>query len=53
MGTYHRPSKQHLAKYCAEFQFNYNTRRHTPINKFNQTIDKNKIQIKYSDIVVR
>ena len=50
MGTYHRPSKGHLSKYCAEFEFNYNTRKKTPIAKFNQIIDKNLIRVGYSDI---
>ncbi len=40
MGTYHRPSKEHLSKYCAEFEFTYNTRKKTPLAKFNQIIDK-------------
>ena len=43
MGTYHRPSKEHLSKYCAEFEFTYNTRKKTPQAKFNQIIDKNLI----------
>ncbi|MBP1645879.1 MAG: family transposase [Bacteroidetes bacterium] len=50
MGTYHRPSKEHLDKYCAEFQFNYNTRNNSPEIKFRKTIDKNNIRIKYKDI---
>ena len=51
MGTYHRPSKVHLSKYCAEFEFTYNTRKKTPIAKFNQIIDKNLIRVGYTDIV--
>ena len=50
MGTYHRPSKKHLDKYCAEFQFNYNTRNQSPGNKFRQTISKNNLRVKYKDI---
>ena len=44
MGTYHRPSKEHLSKYCAEFEFTYNTRKKTPLAKFNQIIDKRRIK---------
>lgn len=51
MGTYHRPSKEHLSKYCAEFEFTYNTRNKTPMAKFNQIIDKNLIRVGYADIV--
>lgn len=51
MGTYHRPSKEHLSKYCAEFEFTYNTRKKTPMAKFNQIIDKNLIRVGYTDIV--
>ena len=51
MGTYHRPSKEHLSKYCAEFEFTYNTRNKTPMAKFNQIIDKNLIRVGYTDIV--
>ena len=51
MGTYHRPSSKHLGKYCAEYEFAYNTRRNSPLAKFNQIIDKNIIRVGYSDIV--
>lgn len=50
MGTYHRPSKKHLDKYCAEYEFTYNTRNKSPLAKFNQIIDKNLIRVGYSDI---
>ena len=51
MGTYHRPSKKHLDKYCAEYEFTYNTRKKSPLAKFNHIIDKNLIRVGYSDIV--
>lgn len=51
MGTYHRPSKEHLSKYCAEFEFTYNTRKKTTLVKFNQIIDKNLIRVYYKNIV--
>ena len=50
MGTYHRPSKKHLSKYCAEFQFNYNTRNDSLKAKFNKIIDKNQIRVSYRKI---
>jgi transposase-like protein len=49
-GIYHRPSKEHLAKYCAEFQFNYNTRNNSPTLRFKKTIAKNNIRVKYKDV---
>lgn len=49
-GIYHRPSKQHLPKYCAEFQFNYNTREQSTTERFNQSLDKNKLPVSYKDI---
>ena len=51
MGTYHRPSKEHLPKYCAEFELTYNTRNNTIVSKFNRLIDKNIISVGYTDIV--
>ena len=43
MGTYHRPSKEHLSKYCAEFEFTYNTRKKTahPTNPVEGCADAN------------
>lgn len=51
MGTHHRPSKEHLSKYCAEFEFTYNTRKKTPLASSYQIIDKNLIRVGYTDIV--
>ena len=51
MGTYHRPSRKHLSKYCAEFEFTYNTRNYSPLAIFNNIIDKNLIRVGYSEIV--
>ena len=50
MGTYHRPSKEHLSKYCAEFEFTYNTRNNPPEIKFRKIIDKNQIRVSYRKI---
>lgn len=51
LGTYHRPSKKHLGKYCAEFEFNYNTRDNLPETKFRKIVHRNNIRVKYADIV--
>ena len=51
LGTYHRPSKKHLGKYCAEFEFNYNTRNNLPETKFRKIVRRNNICVKYADIV--
>ena len=51
LGTYHRPSKKHLDKYCAEFEFNYNTRDSLPETKFQTIIQRNNIRVKYADVV--
>ncbi len=50
MGTYHRPSRKHLSKYCAEFQFNYNNRNNLTERKFQKYIDKNQIRVSYRKI---
>lgn len=42
MGTYHRPSREHLSKYCAEFEFTYNTRNNPPEIKFRKSLIKIK-----------
>ena len=49
-GVYHRPSKKHLDKYCAEFQFKYNTRNETEQTRFNKALNKSKIRIKQKTI---
>lgn len=44
-GIYHRPSKKHLDKYCAEFQFKYNTRKDSEASRFGKTIAKSKVKV--------
>lgn len=44
-GVYHRPSKKHLEKYCAEFQFKYNTRKDTEQLRFGKAISKSKVKV--------
>lgn len=53
LGTYHRPSKEYLDKYCAEFEFNYNTRNNKPETRFRKSINKNCVRVKYKDISPR
>lgn len=53
MGTYHRPSKQHLDKYCAEFSQNYNTRNDTVEARFQKAIHLTNLRVTYKDIVPR
>lgn len=49
-GIYHRPSREHLEKYCAEFQFKYNTRHDSEMGRFERTVNKSRIIVKYGDI---
>jgi transposase-like protein len=49
-GIYHRPSKKHLAKYCAEFQFKYNTRKDSEQIRFDKLLSKSKGKIKPAQI---
>ena len=49
-GIYHRPSKQHLDKYCAEFQFRYNTRQQAEMNRMQKAVNRSKIPVRYRDI---
>lgn len=51
-GIYHRPSKKHLDKYCAEFQFKYNSRHLGEISRFNIVAEKsNNLRIRHKDII--
>lgn len=52
LGTYHRPSVEHLDKYCAEATFCYNTRNDSPEAKFIKALDCSKnTRVRYTDIV--
>ena len=53
MGTYHRPSKQHLDKYCAEFAQNYNTRNDSVEVRFQKSLRLINSRVMYKDIVPR
>jgi len=50
VGIYHRPSKKYLPKYCAEFEFNYNSRNDSPEIKFKKIIGKGQTRVSYKDI---
>lgn len=45
-GTHHRPSKKHLAKYCDEFMFRFNTRHNTDFARFEKAIALSNLRIK-------
>ena len=49
-GIYHRPSREHLDKYCAEFQFKYNTRHLGEFTRFNKIASKKTTRISHKDI---
>lgn len=49
-GIYHRPSKKYLAKYCAEFQFKYNTRKDSEKERFEKVLYKSRTRIRNSEI---
>lgn len=44
-GTYIRPSRKYLDRYCAEFQFRYNTRLISDYARFEKVIDKSRITL--------
>lgn len=52
-GTYHRPSKKYLDKYCAEFQFKYNTQKETEYSRFNRAITKSNRRVKNAEVSTR
>ena len=49
-GVYHRPSRKHLARYCDEFAFKYNTRKDTDFVRFEKAIACSKTQVKQKQI---
>lgn len=49
-GIYHRPSREYLDKYCAEFEFKYNTRHDAELTRFKRAVKKSNIRIKHKDI---
>jgi len=49
-GIYHRPSRKYLDKYCAEFQFKYNTRKDSERERFDKAIKGSNIRIRNVDV---
>ena len=49
-GVYHRPSRKHLAKYCDEFAFKYNTRTDNDFTRFEKAIALSNIRVKQKEI---
>lgn len=52
-GIYHRPSKQHMEKYCGEFEFRYNNKDKKVHVIFKQAISQSNIRVTNSDIIRR
>lgn len=46
-----RPSRKHLAKYCDEFAFKYNTRKEVDFFRFDKAIGQSNIRIKQKHII--
>lgn len=51
-GTHVRPSRKHLAKYCDEFQFKFNTRTLKDFERFEKAIQLSQIHIKQRHITL-
>lgn len=49
-GIYHRPSRKHLAKYCDEFAFKYNTRKDPDFTRFEKAIALSGVRINQKQI---
>lgn len=50
-GTYHYISRKHLNRYCAEFDFRYNNRKLSTIERFNIALSDCKGRLKYKDLI--
>lgn len=51
IGIYHFVSPKHLAKYCNEFAFRYNTRTINEQNRFDKSISQCKGRLKYNQLI--
>ncbi len=49
-GTHHRPSRKHLAKYCDEFMFRFNTRHNSDFTRFEKAIALSNVRIKQKHV---
>jgi len=50
-GTYHQISPKHLAAYCAESSYRFNSRKITDKDRFTQLISKTEGRLKYNDLI--
>ncbi len=54
LGIYHSVSKQHLARYCNEYAFRYNTRKESDNNRFFMTLCRvGTARLKYNDLIAK
>ncbi|RYU89389.1 IS1595 family transposase [Mucilaginibacter terrigena] len=51
-GIYHQVSPKHLGRYCNEFQYRYNTRKTTDVNRFEDAVKNiNNVRLTYADLI--
>lgn len=51
-GVYHQVSPKHLNKYCNEFQYRYNTRKTTDVNRFEDAVKNvNNVRLTYKNLI--
>lgn len=51
IGIYHQVSKKHLARYCNEFSYRYNTRRMKDNFRFRDVFNNVERRLKYIDLI--
>ena len=50
-GTYHHVSAKHLQKYCSEYEYRYNTRDITDIERFSEWFGSSLCRLKYKELI--
>ena len=50
-GTYHHVSAKHLQKYCSEYEYRYNTRDISDIERFSEWFSSSLCRLKYKDLI--